>query len=118
MAIVLGRDCTLSIGGSTVVGVRNVSFTVTSDEETFTPYGSRFSFSFPTSIEYAVSFESNDDASSSLISTLEDGTEVSISVAGLTFTAVVVSVSITQPLDGVETYNVALKRTYIGARST
>ncbi len=118
MAIVLGRDCSISVGGSTVTGVRSVTFNVTSDEESFVPYGSRFQFAFPTSIEYSVSFETNDDSSSGFINNLEDGDELSITVAGMTFTGVVVSVSINQPLDGVESYSVALKRTYIGTRSS
>ena len=116
MAISLGRDYTLSIQGSTVAGVRDVTISETATETSFQPYGSRQIFTYTTGYSVDLSFETIDDAwFSTAITLLESGeqTPVIISAPGggnaWSFNAVVTSVSDAQPLDGVRAVQTTLK---------
>ena len=117
MAITLGRDCTLTVGGSTVVEVRQVTADETVTEQEFTPYGSRESHVYPTAYGLSVSFETIDDSQAgTFASYAENGTEVAVAGTGFSFTGVVTSISENQNLDGVRTISVTIKRTYSGLR--
>lgn len=115
MAITLGKDCTLSINGNAVVGVRNVTAEESVTEQEFTEYGSRLSRVYPTAYSLSVSIETIDDAFD-FPAALEAGTELAVVGTGFSFTGVVTSVSDSQPLDGPRSFSVTMKRTYAGLR--
>lgn len=115
MAITLGKDCTLSINGNAVVGVRNVTAEESVTEQEFVPYGSRLSRVYPTAYGLTVSLETIDD-SFDFVTALEAGTELNVVGTGFSFVGVVTSVSDSQPLDGVRTFSVTMRRTYAGLR--
>lgn len=123
MAITLGKDCTLSVGpagGSTVavVGVRNVTAEQSVTEQEFVPYGSRLSVVYPTAYATTVSLETIDDqagTANTFVTWLEQGTKVDVVGNGFSFTGVVTSVSDSQPLDGVRTFSVTIRQTFLAA---
>lgn len=117
MAILLGSQFGLSIAGSVVAGVRDVTINETTTELTFQPYGSRQSFTYTTGYAVELSFETIDDAWLATGGTLlESGeqTPVVITAPGggtaWSFNAVVTSMSDGQPLDGVRTIQTTLKQ--------
>lgn len=117
MAISLGSQFTLSIAGSTVAGVRDVTISETASELTFQPYGSRTSFTYTTGCAVELSFETIDDGwFSTGVTLLGNGqqTPVVITAPGggtaWSFNAVVTSMSDGQPLDGVRTIQTTLKQ--------
>lgn len=123
MAITLGRNCTISVGladstPTAVVGVRNVTAEQSVTEHEFVPYGSRVSVVYPTAYATTVSLETIDDnaAASLAFSTwLQQGDKVDVVGTGFSFTGVVTSVSDSQPLDGVRTFNVTIRATFTDA---
>ena len=115
MAITLGKNCTLSIGGNAVLGVRSVTVDESVTEHEFVPYGSRLSHVYPTAYGVTVQIETIDD-SYDFVTALEAGTELNVVGTGFAFTGVVTSVSDSQPLDGPRTFNVTMRRTYAGLR--
>lgn len=117
MAISLGSQFGLSIAGSVVAGVRDVTINQTTTELTFQPYGSRASYTYTTGYAVELSFETIDDAWFSTGGTLlESGeqTPVVITAPGggtaWSFNAVVTSITDGQPLDGVRTIQTTLKQ--------
>lgn len=123
MAITLGKDCTLSVGpegGSpvAVIGVRNVTAEQSVTEQEFVPYGSRVSVVYPTAYATTVSLETIDDqaeVSTNFVNWLEQGDKVDVVGTGFAFTGVVTSVSDSQPLDGVRTFSVTIRQTFVSA---
>jgi hypothetical protein len=115
MAITLGKDCTISINGGAVVGVRSVTAEESVTEQEFVPYGSRLSHVYPTAYGVTVSLETIND-SYDFATALEAGTELNVVGTGFSFVGVVTSVSDSQPLDGVRTFSVTMRRTYAGLR--
>ena len=115
MAITLGKDCTLSIGGGALVGVRSVTAEESVTEQEFVPFGSRLSHVYPTAYGITVQIETIDD-SYDFITALEAGSELNVVGTGFSFVGVVTSVSDSQPLDGPRTFNVTMRRTYAGLR--
>lgn len=118
MSISLGRDCSLTVNGSSVSGVRDVTATESTDEIEFRPFGSREICKYTTGYSLEVSVECIDDAlHSNAIGWCEAGTEVTVSGTGFSFTAVVSSVADRQPLDDVRSFTVVFIRTYQGLRT-
>lgn len=123
MAITLGKDCTLSVGLApgnpvAVIGVRNVTAEQSVTEYEFTPYGSRQSFVYPTAYATTVTLETIDDnVTSELLFSqwLEGGDKVNVIGSGFAFTGVVTSVSDSQPLDGVRSFSVTIRATFLDA---
>lgn len=116
MAIILGKDCSLTIGGTDVVGVRSVTADESVSEYEFTQYATRLTYTYPTAYHIEVQIETNDD-NYPFYSYLESGAELDVNGTGFSFTGVVVSVSDSQPLDGARTLNVVMKKTFPGLRS-
>jgi len=113
MAITLGKDCTVSVGG-TVASARNVTFQVTAKTIEVQEYGKRESAVLATGWDSTVSIEFNDaDDLGSIISDLQSGNSVTVSggAGNWSFEAIPVSVSESDPLDGVATFNVECKLT-------
>lgn len=116
MAIILGRDCTITVGGDPV-SARDVTASESAEEIAFKPFGSRDVYTYTTGYSVEVSVESIDDAFfDDAVGWCEAGTELAVAGTGFSFTGVAVSVSVRQPLDDVCTYTVVFKRTYAGLR--
>lgn len=110
MAIQLGKDCTISVDGEILVGVRLVNVQRTARTIDVNEFGSRYSTVYPTGFDTTVTIEFNDIAGCSLA---KDGiiegnafSLVSSGGSGATIPCVITSFSETQPLDGVVTYTV------------
>lgn len=119
MGITLGKDATISVGG-TITGVRNVQLTTSARTIDIDEYGSRFASVYATGRESTLSMEVNDDAGlSTLVVAHNDGTEVTVSggVGGWSFPAVITSISESASVDGVVTFTVEAKMTRTGLRT-
>ena len=124
MAISLGREFTLSIAGSEVVGVRDTTVNETANEITFQPYGSRQVFTYTTGYSVDLSFETIDSAwfatGGALLESGEQTPVIITDTASSTvwsFNAVVTSISDGQPLDGVRSVQTTLKFYFYDAGS-
>ena len=118
MAITLGKDCTISVGGN-IASARNVTFSETARTIDIEEFGSRYSSVYSTGFDATVSVELNDSADvSSLFTALENGTSVTVSggAGGWSFPAVVVGISESDPIDGVATFSVECKITKEGLK--
>lgn len=118
MAITLGKDATVSVGGS-ITGVRNVTFSSSARTIDVDEFGSRFVSVYQTGRDGSLSMEVNDDASiSTLFTALNNGSEVAVSGSpgGWSFTAVITSISANAAVDGVVTFQVEAKMTRSGLR--
>lgn len=118
MAITLGKDGTVSVGGS-VVGVRNVTMSSSARTIDIDEYGSRFVSVYQTGRDGSLSMELNDDTSmSALFTALQNGTEVAVSAnpGGWSFPAVITSISSSAAVDGVVTFQIEARMTRSGLR--
>ena len=117
MAITLGKDATISVGG-TVASVRNVQFRASSRTIEIEEYGTREAAVYSTGWNASVSFEINDDADMDL-DLLLDGTLVAVSggIAGWSFNAIVTDVAEVATLDGAVTWQVECALTKSGLRA-
>lgn len=110
MAIVLGRDCTISVNGGSV-SARDVTATETTEEIAIKPFGSRDVFTYTTGYSLEVSVESIDDAFYVLaVGWCESGEVVAVSGTGYSFDGVCTNVSMRQPLDDVCSYTAVFRR--------
>lgn len=113
MAIALGKDCTLSIGGS-ILSARNATFEVSGKTIDVDPFGSRIAAVYSTGWDASFSAECNDIADiGGLFSMAKDGLYVSVSggAGAWQFDAVITRITETDPIDGVATFNVEGKMT-------
>ena len=118
MPIVLGKDGTVTVGSS-VVGVRNVTFSAAARTIDIEEYGSRYVQVYQTGRDVSLSMEVNDTTSIAAINlAIADGTEVNVSGGsnGWTFPAVITSLSENFAVDGVVTFQVEAKVTRSGLR--
>lgn len=118
MAITLGKDCTISVGG-TLTGVRSVTLSQTARTIDIDEYGTRYASVYSTGRELSASIELNDDQSlSALIDSLENGTDITVAggVGGFSFPAVVVGITENDSVDGVVTFTVEARLTRQGLR--
>lgn len=118
MAITLGKDASVSVGGS-IVGVRNVQFSSSARTIDVDEYGSRFVSVYQTGRDGSLSMEVNDNASlSSILTALNNGTEVTVSggVGAWSFPAVITNISESAAIDGVVTFQVEARLTKSGLR--
>ena len=117
MPIVLGKDGTVTVGSS-VAGVRNVTFSSAARTIDIEEYGSRDVAVYQTGRDGSLSMEVNDDTSIAAIATaLNDGLQVTVSGSGgWSFDAVITSLSQTAAVDGVVTFQVEAKMTKGGLR--
>jgi hypothetical protein len=116
VAITLGKDCSISVGGA-IGSARNVTFTGTARTIDIEEYGSRTNCVYSTGYDLSVSFEFNDSSDLSFTQLLQ-GTVITVSggAGGWSFPAVVTSISETDPIDGVATFNVECRLTREGLR--
>lgn len=119
MSVLLGRDAVITVGGSTVVGVRDAAVNVATRTVDVQPFGQRDVGSYSLSSSLTLSFDTIDDAVvSTLLSAATLGTAVAVTVSGYSaFSAIVAAVTDAQPLDGVRAWSVSLVRTVAAWRS-
>ena len=113
MAITLGKDCRISIGGD-VTGVRNVTLTESARTIDINPFGSREASVYQTGYDCSVSVELNDSAAlGSAFSSMHNGTPVQVSggAGSFSFLAVITGISESDPVDGVATFTIDAKMT-------
>lgn len=117
MAITLGKDATLTVGGS-IGSIRNVQWSASARTIDVEEYGVRQAHAYSTGWEASVSFEAL-DSSDIDISKLTNGTLIQVSGgnAGWSFDAIVTSISESNPLDGVTAYQVECRLTRSGLRA-
>lgn len=119
MAITLGKDCSISVGGN-VVGVRNVTLSESARTIDIEAFGSRLVEVYNTGYDATVSIEINDnDSLEQLFDSCQDGTEIQVSggAGGWSFPAVVTGISESDPIDGVATFMVEARMTRPGLRA-
>ena len=117
MAITLGKDCTINVGGS-IGSARNVQFTGTARTIEVEEYGVRESALYSTGYELGVAFEFNDSDDLSFTQLLE-GTPVTVSggAGSWSFEAIVTSIVEVDSIDGVATFQVEARLTREGIYS-
>ena len=118
MAITLGKDCTVSVGG-TVTSARNATFTETARTIDINEFGSRYSSVYSTGFDASCTVEFIDaDDAVGMITAMESGAQVTVSggAGGWTFVAIVTNVGESDPLDDVVAFTVELKITKDGLR--
>jgi len=118
MAITLGKDCTVSVGG-TVASARNATFTETARTIDINEFGSRYSSVYSTGFDASCTVEFLDATDAvSMITAMESGAQVTVSggAGGWSFEAIVNNVGETDPLDDVVAFTAELKITKDGLR--
>lgn len=116
MAITLGRDCTISVGGN-IASARNVTISKTAKTIDVEEFGSRVNAAYSVGYELTASIEMNDvaDVDDSYITA---GTSLTVSggAGGWSFPAIVTGISETFGVDGVATFTVECRITKQGLR--
>ncbi len=113
MAITLGKDCSITIGGA-ISGVRNVTLTETARTIDINPFGSREASVYSTGYDCSVSVELNDSAAlGNAFSNMHTGTPVQVTggAGGFSFLAVITGISESDPIDGVASFTIDAKIT-------
>jgi hypothetical protein len=119
VAITLGKDCTISIGGN-IASARNVSLSYSVRTIDVEEYGSREAAVYPVGVEATVSVEFNDTADlTGAYSLVTAGTPITVSggAGAWSFLAVITSISESDPIDGVATFQVEARLTRAGLRA-
>ena len=116
MAITLGRNCSISVGGN-IASARNVTISQTAKTIDVEEFGSRVSAVYSVGYDLTASIEMNDPADVT-DAQLINGTQITVSggSGGWSFPAVVTGISETFGIDGVATFNVECKLTKEGLR--
>lgn len=118
MAITLGKDCTVAVGG-TISSARSVTFETSAKTIDLDQFASRIGAVYSTGWDATVSIEFNDSADiGSMFTALKNGTLVQISggAASWAFDAVLTRISENDPIDGVATFTAEAKLTAVGLR--
>ena len=116
MAITLGKDCSISLGGN-IASARSVTITESARTIDIEAFGSRMVEVYNTGYDATVSVELN-DSSDINFDLLENGTSITVSggSGGWSFPAVVTGIAETFSVDGVATFSVECKMTRTGLR--
>lgn len=118
MAITLGKDCSISVGGN-IASARSVTLTESARTIDVEEFGSRYSSVYSTGFDASVSVELNDGSDAAgLFTTLQNGDEITVSggTGGWSFPAVVTGISETFSVDGVATFTIEARMTRQGLR--
>ncbi len=118
MAILLGRNCSVSVGG-TVASARNVTFQMQAKTIDVEEFGSREACVHSVGWDASVSVELNDVADlGTIMATLMNGNTITVSggAGGWSFVAVPVGITENDPVDGVATFTVEAKLARTGLR--
>lgn len=118
MAITLGKDVTVSIGGN-IASARSATLSETARTIPIERYGSRFEEFYSTGRTATVSITLNNGSdTAALFATLQSGVAITVSggSGGYSFPAVVTSISETCPLDGVCEFSIEAQLTLEGIK--
>ena len=118
MAITLGKDVTVSVGGN-VASARSASFSYSVNTIDIGEYGVRTAAVYPVSYTGSVSLEFNDSSDiGGLYAMITGGTEITVSggAGSWSFPAVVTGASESASIDGVATFTVEAQMTRTGTR--
>ena len=116
MAITLGRNCSISIGGN-IASARSVTLSETARTFDIEEYGSRFNSVYSTGYDATVTVELN-NVSDLSFTQIHAGTSITISggAGNWSFPAVVTGISETFDINGVATFTVECKMTKEGLK--
>jgi hypothetical protein len=116
VAITLGKDCSISLGGN-IASARSVTLTATARTIDIEAAGTRWAEVYSTGYDITASVELN-DASDVDFSFLANGTSLTVSggSGAWSFPAVVTGIAETFSIDGVATFSVECKMTRTGLR--
>jgi hypothetical protein len=118
MAISLGRDVVVTWDGVTVPGIRDVQISTSGTTREITPFGSRETFAYHTGYLVSITIDTIDDAAATTaIAAAIAGTEIAVVTNGYSFSAVVVNVSDSMPLDDVRVWSIQMTKTQTGLRT-
>ena len=118
MAILLGKDCAVSVGGN-VASARSVTFQMAAKTIEVEEFGERAAAVHSVGWDATVSVEFNNGSDlGNIMMMLMNGSTLTVSggAGGWSFTAVPVSISETDPVDGVATFTVECKLARSGLR--
>jgi hypothetical protein len=107
MAITLGRNCSISLGGGYIASARNVTLSQSARTIDVNPYGSRYAATYSTGYECTVSVEFNDVAGlGTAFEKMKSGGTFLVSggAGGFSFLAVLTGITETDPIDGVASF--------------
>jgi len=118
VAISLGKDCYLTLDGSAVAGVRDVTIDVQTESVQIRPFYARTVGTYQTGYSITMAVETIDDgAAAYAVGLAQSGAQLSVAANGWSFYAVVVGVQESQPLDDVRSWQITLQSTINGMRS-
>lgn len=118
MAITLGKDCSISVGGN-IASARNVTISGSARTIDIEEFGSRVNAVYSVGYDATVSVELNDSADAAgFFDQLQNGGEITVSggSGGWSFPAVITGISETFSVDGVATFTIEAKMTRLGLR--
>lgn len=118
MAITLGKDCSVSLGGN-IASARSVTIQESARTIDINAYGSRMAEAYSVGYDATVSIEFNDSADvGTAFTNCEAGTSIGVSggSGGWSFQAVITGISETFSVDGVATFTIEAKMTRGGLR--
>ena len=119
MAITLGKDCFVSLGGGTVLSARNVTLSESARTIDVNPYGSREVVAYSTGYECSVSIEFNDEIDvRGAFAYMHSGESFTVlgGAGGFSFRAILTGISESDPIDGVAVFSVEAKMTHRSLR--
>lgn len=119
MAITLGKDCFISLGGGTVLSARNVTLSESARTIDINPFGSREVVSYSTGYECAVTVEFNDSSDlRGAFAYMHTGQSFTVSggAGAFAFQAILTGISESDSIDGVATFTIEAKMTMRGLR--
>lgn len=119
MAITLGKDCTITLDGGTIVSARNVQLSESARTFEINEFGSRQGAVYSTGYDCSVSVELNDVADlGTAFQHMHAGTSFTVSggAAGWSFQAIITGITESDPLDGVATCTIEARMTRPGIR--
>ena len=118
MAITLGKDCSISVGGN-VASARNVTISGSARTIDIEEFGSRVNAVYSVGYDATVSVELNDSADAAgFFDQLQNGGDITVSggSGGWSFPAVITGISETFSVDGVATFTIEARMTTTGLR--
>jgi hypothetical protein len=110
--IALGRDCSFTVGGATLSGVRSVSASQTRTEIEYRAFASNEAFCFAGHRTLSIEVETISSGDwTTLQGAMDSGDPVTVSTGHVSASFIVTSLTISEPLDDVVSYTATLKRT-------
>lgn len=114
MAITLGKDCVISLGGVVIASARNVTLSESARTIEVNAFGSRQNAVYSTGYECSVTIELNDPAGIGRGFThMHEGTRFQVTggAGQFSFPAIVTGISESDPIDGIVSVTIEAKLT-------